>query len=212
MDDDRSTPHAGHGAQGLGQAPEEETATPHDQTEEDLRDENLQGSIDIIIEEWRSPEFAWFSGTEEGAAAMQHLLEAGRYIGEFRARKGRLHPAHQPGAVTAGDEHIASGAIQPTEAQLETAREEAREEAEAEAERERKRADALEAELDELREGRKDERDEALRDERPGEDPANPVADQVEENDGPEDPLSKPGDVGTTGKGVGSDQEGGDTR
>lgn len=86
---------AGPGAAGLGQEPEREEGDFRI-SEEDLRDENLQGSIDVVIEDWKSPDFLWWASQPEGQVALQLLFQVGEKIGEYRARKNRPAPTHQP--------------------------------------------------------------------------------------------------------------------
>ena len=97
------------GAASLGQPPEREEGDFRI-SEEELRYEELQGSIDVIIEDWKSPEFRWWASTPEGQVAIALIYEVGGKIGEFRQRMNRPNPAHAPNLEPGVDHGAAQNA------------------------------------------------------------------------------------------------------
>jgi hypothetical protein len=123
-DEGRGLAGAAPGAASLpGQEPEHLTATPHSQSPADQKLDDLQGSIDALIEDWRTDEYAWWIGSDEGKHALPLLYQIGGLIGQFRQRLGR-----QP--LDAYNPRLPEGAIEATPAQIAQAHHEAREEAE----------------------------------------------------------------------------------
>jgi hypothetical protein len=137
---------AGPGAAGLGQEPEREEGDFR-MTDEELRDENLQGSVDALIEDWKSSDYTWWAAEPEGAIALQLLFQVGQKIGEYRARKG------QPGGPNSGT-NLGESGRPATEAETEQAMEEAAAQAEQDKDRQEllDRIAELEAEAEDKRE------------------------------------------------------------
>jgi hypothetical protein len=162
---------AGPGAAGLGQEPEREEGDFR-MTDEELRDENLQGSVDALIEDWKSSDYTWWAAQPEGAIALQLLFQVGQKIGEYRARKG------QPGGPNSGT-NLGESGRPATEAETEQAMEEAATQAEQDKERQKllDRIDELEAEAEEKREKTPEEQAAIEQAEEQGKNPPDPSPD-----------------------------------